>query len=307
MIHLIFQAMKILQKLIFKLYENMTMKNIELAMITTYVQLKQYFATIQIDDDVLYSLYIGITLGVCIVTFLIMYPGEPIADFSESAEETALKAMKRKIYEEEEEEDDNENKQQEKKDNNNKTKKKNKRKKTKEEKDEERELKELEKKIHELTGKNSSKQKQKTISTTNLGNNNTSSSSELIDQDTLKRLEKFEQVKAKRRQEADAEAETFMNDMKQKGFKKEKLKMMMPKDLDLKELKERGQKPFILTFLNYLMPIGLVILVIYIIQRDFHISVPLVIKSYFPREAEVFEKIFTGVHKIINDVVQEMD
>ena len=50
-------------------------------MITTYVQLKQYFATIQIDDDVLYSLYIGITLGVCIVTFLIMYPGEPIADF----------------------------------------------------------------------------------------------------------------------------------------------------------------------------------------------------------------------------------
>ena len=34
---------------------------------------------------------------------------------------------------------------------------------------------------------------------------------------------------------------------------------MMPKDLDLKELKERGQKPFILTFLNYLMPIGLVI------------------------------------------------
>ena len=216
--------MKILQKLIFKLYENMTMKNIELAMITTYVQLKQYFATIQIDDDVLYSLYIGITLGVCIVTFLIMYPGEPIADFSESAEETALKAMKRKIYEEEEEEDDNENKQQEKKDNNNKTKKKNKRKKTKEEKDEERELKELEKKIHELTGKNSSKQKQKTISTTNLGNNNTSSSSELIDQDTLKRLEKFEQVKAKRRQEADAEAETFMNDMKQKGFTKEKLK-----------------------------------------------------------------------------------
>ena len=109
MIHLIFQAMKILQKLIFKLYENMTMKNIELAMITTYVQLKQYFATIQIDDDVLYSLYIGITLGVCIVTFLIMYPGEPIADFSESAEETALKAMKRKIYEEEEEEDDGSN------------------------------------------------------------------------------------------------------------------------------------------------------------------------------------------------------
>ena len=158
-----------------------------------------------------------------------------------------------------------------------------------------------------MTGKNSSKQKQKTISTTNLGNNKTSSSSELIDQDTLKRLEKFEQVKAKRRQEADAEAETFMNDMKQKGFTKEKLKMMMPKDLDLKELKERGQKPFILTFLNYLMPIGLVILVIYIIQRDFHISVPLVIKSYFPREAEVFEKIFTGVHKIINDVVQEMD
>lgn len=303
MIHLIFQAMKILQKLIFKLYENMTMKNIELTMITMYVQLKQYFATIQIDDDVLYSLYIGITLGVCIVTFLIMYPGEPIADFSESAEETALKAMKRKIYEED---DDNENKQEEKKDNNNKTKKKNKRKKTKEEKDEERELKELEKKIHELTGEHSSKQKQKTISTTNLGNN-TSSSSELIDQDTLKRLEKFEQVKAKRRKEADAEAESFMNDMKKKGFTKEKLKMMMPKDLGLKELKERGQKPFILTFMNYLMPIGLVILVIYIIQRDFHISVPLVIKSYFPREAEVFEKIFTGVYKIINDVVQEMD
>ena len=44
MIHLIFQALKILQKLIFKLYENMTMKNIELTMITMYVQLKQYFA-----------------------------------------------------------------------------------------------------------------------------------------------------------------------------------------------------------------------------------------------------------------------
>lgn len=129
-----------------------------------------------------------------------------------------------------------------------------------------------------------------------------SSTSELIDQATLKRLETFEKLKLERRKEVDAEADQFLDELKQRGISKEKFKQMLPKDMELDEIKERGKKPWILTILNYLLPLGLIIFIVYILQRDLSISIPGVFKSYFPREAAVFEQIFTGVSTVARDV-----
>ena len=68
-------------------------------------------------------------------------------------------------------------------------------------------------------------------------------------------LEKFEKLKLERRKEVDAEADLFLDELKQRGISKEKFKQMLPKDMELDEIKERGKKPWILTILNYLLPV----------------------------------------------------
>eukprot|EP00943_MAST-04B_sp_MAST-4B-sp1_P002770 g2770.t1 len=243
------------------------------------------------------------TLGICIVTFLVMYPGEPTTDYSETSEQEALAAIKRKLYAENEEEqqhqDDGNSKNRKKK--SKKGSKKKEKPKTQAEKEEEQELKTLEQKINALEGKTTTS----SVSTTKdtISTKDLSSSSELIDKETLRRLEKFEEIKRNRQKETDAEADMFLNDLKKRGISKEKFKSMLPKDMDLDTIKKRGKKPWILSCINYIMPLGLVVLMVYIVQRDFQISVPYVLKSYFPREAKVFENIFLGVRKFVNEVV----
>lgn len=289
-----------------KIYNNITRKNVELFIISTYMSIKQYMATLNFDDGVLNSIYIGMTIGICIVTFLIMYPGEPTTDYSETSEQEALAAIKRKLYAENEEEQHQQN------DGTSNDRKEKRRKgstgkeqqKTEEEKEEEKELKALEQKISELEGKTTTSSggggggTKNTITTKDL-----SSSSELIDKETLRRLEKFEEIKRSRQKETDAEADMFLKDLKRRGITKEKFKTMLPKDMDLDTIKKRGQKPWILSCINYIMPLGFVVLLVYIVQRDFEISIPYVLKSYFPREAKVFENIFHGVRNFVNEVL----
>jgi hypothetical protein len=296
------KVLKILNNIFMKIYKNITRKNIELFIISTYMSIKQYMATLNFDDGVLNSIYIGMTLGICVVTFLIMYPGEPTTDYSETSEQEALAAIKRKLYTENEEDQQHQN------DGNSNNRKKKSKKggkrkekpKTQAEKEEEEELKALEQKINELEGKTTTSRvsTKNTISTKDL-----SSSSELIDKETLRRLEKFEEIKRNRQKETDAEADMFLNDLRKRGITKDKFKSMLPKDMDLDTIKKRGEKPWILSCINYIMPLGLVVLMVYIVQRDFEISVPYVLKSYFPREASVFENVFLGVRKFVNEVV----
>ena len=115
-----------------------------------------------------------------------------------------------------------------------------------------------------------------------------SSTSELVDQATLKRLEKFEKLKLERRKEVDAEADLFLDELKQRGISKEKFKQMLPKDMELDEIKERAKKPWILTILNYLL-CRADAFVVYIFT-DLSISIPGVIKRTFPGKQKSLNK-----------------
>ena len=272
----------------------LTRERVEYFLLSTYVRITNYLSTVNVNEDALNSLYLGLTIGICVVTYLVIDPGEPTVDYTSTSEEEALDAIKRKLYEQDEAGTKKSSSKQQK------------------EVAEDEELEELERKINELENKGtkSKRGKQMDAPTKDLGESNpsttkrsssSSSTSELVDQATLKRLEKFEKLKLERRKEVDAEADLFLDELKQRGISKEKFKQMLPKDMELDEIKERGKKPWILTILNYLLPVGLIVFVVYILQRDLSISIPGVIKTYFPREAEVFEQIFTGVATVARD------
>ena len=71
---------------------------LERGLVLLYTRFDRWFSTFSIDESTKSSIYIGLTIGVCVVTFLVFFPGEPTADYETSTEEEALSAVKRKLY-----------------------------------------------------------------------------------------------------------------------------------------------------------------------------------------------------------------
>ena len=73
-------------------------EQLERTLLVLYSRFDRWFSTISIDESTKSSIYIGLTIGICVVTFLVFFPGEPTSDYETSTEEEALNAVKRKLY-----------------------------------------------------------------------------------------------------------------------------------------------------------------------------------------------------------------
>ena len=80
----------------------LTRERVEYFLLSTYVRITNYLSTVNVNEDALNSLYLGLTIGICVVTYLVIDPGEPTVDYTSTSEEEALDAIKRKLYEQDE-------------------------------------------------------------------------------------------------------------------------------------------------------------------------------------------------------------
>ena len=225
---------------------------LERGLVLLYTRFDRWFSTFSIDESTKSSIYIGLTIGVCVVTFLVFFPGEPTADYETSTEEEALSAVKRKLY-----------------------------------------------KKKKLAVSEGSKQKNNDKAVPGKEETSTEEpaqkSKSPVSSEILRRLEIFEEIKKDRETEMDQEAEAFLEEMKSKGVSEDKLREMVPEYLSAQELKENSRKPFIVTLLNWSIPLALVYGMFWVLQRDFGVTPFSIFKHFFPREAGVFSSIADGL------------
>ena len=216
------------------LYQYFNRERIIRRFLILYTKLQRWFSTINIDESTLFSIYIGLTIGICVVTFLIFFPGEPTTDYEISTEEEALEAVQRKLYKKKkfviEDSDDDDDKKKKKfviEDSDDDDDKKKKKKREKKNQKETNTMTEEPDKVR-VGGKKKS----------------SSSSTRDVDDETLRRLEKFENIKEERNKEMDQEAEMFLEEMKKKGMTEDKMKEMVPEYLSVDDLKQNSNKPW---------------------------------------------------------------
>ena len=227
---------------------------LERALVILYTRFDRWFSTFSIDESTKSSIYIGLTIGVCVVTFLAFFPGEPTADYETSTEEEALSAVKRKLYkkkkvpvEDEVQSPVSEGSKQKKNDN-------------------------------QMAGKKE-----------NAKQHSAQSSKSPVSSEILRRMEKFEEIKKDRETEMDQEAEAFLEEMKSKGVSEDKLREMVPEYLSAQELKENSRKPLVVTLLNWSIPLALLYGMFWVLQRDFGVTPFSIFKHFFStRSSRIF-------------------
>jgi hypothetical protein len=259
-------------------WSSVTVERVELFFIAVYQKIERWYSSLKIDDGIGSSLILGLTLGIGIVTFLVFFPGDPTEDYNVTSEEEALRAMKKKLY--------------------------------KKEGDGGKEggssasVKDRDKShaANTLGGKKAKGAlKEGASSATSQSDEKDDGSGDVVDQvemidpEILKKLEAYEKLKQAREAEVDAEAEMFLEEFRKKGMSEETLRKMCPENISLEELKEQGKTPWIVTIMNWFIPLALVGAIIYTLQKDFDIHILDVMAHFFPREAAVFSSISNGL------------
>ena len=244
-------------------------EQLERTLLVLYARFDRWFSTISIDESTKSSIYIGLTIGICVVTFLVFFPGEPTSDYETSTEEEALNAVKRKLYKKKELDGE------ESKGGSN---------------------------TLDAGGGNDEQKKRAMGDAENVAPGSSKpkktgkkKGAESVDDETLRRMEKFAEIKDERIKEMDEEAEMFLEDMKTKGVTEERLREMVPEYLSVSELKENSKKPWIVTLINWSIPLALVYAIFWVLQRDFGVTPLAVFRHFLPRETAVFTSISDGL------------